>query len=204
MSGAAGKRRRWLPALVGLGSMGLSLFAGWMVFANRPDNAAAALDPSEITGSAGEAARVLGTSSGLPLPRFVSLKSGKTNVRRGPSDSHRVDWVFQRKGLPVEIVAESDNWRRIRDSEGEEGWILQNLLTGKRTALIMPWDRQAVAGLYAGTNSRSGLVAKIEAGVLGEIESCAGGWCEITAGGKQGYIEQSKLWGVYPGETVDD
>jgi SH3-like domain-containing protein len=197
------KRRRLLPVFLGLGSMALSLGAGWMVFANRADDAAAR-DGAEITGSTGEASRILGTSSGLPLPRFVSLKSGKTNVRRGPSDGHHVVWVFQRKGLPVEIVAESDNWRRIRDSEGEEGWILQNLLTGKRTALVLPWDREAVAGLYAGTNSRSGLVAKLEAGVLGEVEACADGWCEIATGGKQGYIEQSKLWGVYPDESVGD
>lgn len=194
-------KRRWTQVFLAIAAIGLCFGAGWTIFGKCAESIAATPDGAEITGSTG---RVLGASTGLPLPRFVSLKSAKTNVRGGPSSDHQVVWVFQRKGLPVEVVAESDNWRRIRDSDGEEGWILQNMLAGKRTGVVMPWQRQAVAGLYGAPQLKGGIVARLEAGVVGEIESCAKGWCEFSAGGQQGYIEQAKLWGVYPDETVDN
>ena len=80
-----------------------------------------------------------GSGTGLPVPRYVSLKTDRVNLREGPSKDHRTAWVFQRAGLPVEIVAEYETWRRIRDSEGTEGWVLHSLLSGRRTALVMPW-----------------------------------------------------------------
>ena len=92
----------------------------------------------EITGSVAAPAQAFGPS-GFPVPRFVTLKATKVNVRRGPSSDHEVAFVFQRKGLPVEIIAESENWRKIRDSEGTEGWILQSMLTGRRTAYVAKW-----------------------------------------------------------------
>lgn len=141
--------------------------------------------------------------SGLPLPRFVSLKAEKVNVRRGPDSDYPVSWVFQRKGLPVEIIAESENWRRIRDSEGAEGWILQNMLSGKRTAMVAPWRQNETLPLHSGPATNTGLVARLSAGVVAEIEECGRDWCEVVAGGYDGFIAQSNLWGVYPGETVD-
>lgn len=141
--------------------------------------------------------------SGLPLPRFVSLKAEKVNVRRGPNSDYPVSWVFQLKGLPVEIIAESENWRRIRDSEGAEGWILQNMLSGKRTAMIAPWRPNENIPLHAGPAKNGALIARIAAGVVAEIEECRRDWCEVSAGGFDGYIEQANLWGVYPGENLD-
>ncbi len=141
--------------------------------------------------------------SGLAIPRFVSLKADKVNVRRGPSSDHGVAWVFQRKGMPVEIVAESDNWRRIRDSDGEEGWILQNMLAGKRTASVAPWKMGETLPLHSAAEKASGLVAMMSAGVMAEVSTCSGEWCEISAGGYEGWIEQTMLWGVYPGEVVE-
>src|ERR1041384_1682003 len=79
-----------------------------------------------------------GTASGLPIPRFVSLKSDKVNVRAGPTKDHDVAWVYNRAALPVEVTAEFENWRRIRDWEGAEGWGYHSLLSGKRTALVAP------------------------------------------------------------------
>ena len=79
------------------------------------------------------------------FPRYVSLKTDRVNLREGPSKDHRTAWVFQRAGLPVEIVAEYETWRRIRDSEGTEGWVLHSLLSGRRTALVMPWAKGEVA-----------------------------------------------------------
>jgi SH3-like domain-containing protein len=114
-----------------------------------------------------------------------------------------VAWVFQRKGLPVEIVAEFENWRRIRDSDGEEGWILQNMLSGRRTAMIAPWRSGQSVTLYRDQNLTSEPVARLSAGVVADVESCSGEWCRVAAAGFSGYIEQAMLWGVYPGETVN-
>jgi SH3-like domain-containing protein len=141
--------------------------------------------------------------SGLPLPRFVSLKSGKVNVRKGPSSEYPVSWVFQRKGMPVEIVAEFETWRRIRDSQGEEGWILQQMLAGKRTAIVMGYNNVTGIPLRDDRSSKSAVVATLSPGVVGEVEACDGDWCEISAGGYQGYVSQVAVWGVYPGEVVD-
>jgi SH3-like domain-containing protein len=145
----------------------------------------------------------VGPNTGLPLPRYVSLKSDRVNLREGPSQDHQTTWVFQRAGLPVEITAESDNWRRIRDSEGTEGWVLQSLLSGRRTALVAPWKKETLA-LYAKPSETSAVVAKLQAGVLGNVRKCDGGsWCSIFGDGFDGYIQQSNLWGVYPDEKIE-
>lgn len=189
-----------------LGSLGLAAaclavagLAAWSFLGSRPDSLAGTAQ-GEITGSLAPAARTLGPSR-LPIPRFVSIKADKANVRRGPSSEHAVAWVFQQKGLPVEIVAEFGNWRRIRDSDGEEGWILQNLLTGKRTAVVAPW-RKGEALAMADRPGSGNMVARVSAGVIGEVEACDGQWCTLRAGGYRGFIEQTQLWGVYPGESV--
>src|SRR5918995_3250361 len=85
--------------------------------------------------------------TGLPVPRYVSLKTDRVNLREGPSKDHRTAWVFQRAGLPVEIVAEYETWRRIRDAEGTEGWVLHSLLSGRRTPLVMPWVKDPAASI---------------------------------------------------------
>lgn len=191
-----------------VGSIALSLACllvaggvGWSLFGKRSDSQAS-VAPGETTASIAPSAKALG-KSGLPVPRFVSLKAEKVNVRRGPSSDHPVAWVFNRKGMPVEIVAEFENWRRIRDSDGAEGWILQNMLSGKRTAMAAPWRQGQSIGLHNAPSKDAGLVARIDSGVVSEIEKCANGWCEIAAGGYDGYAEQASLWGVYPGEPVD-
>jgi len=117
---------------------------------------------------------------------FVSLKSDRVRVRRGPSTQHQVAWVYRARGLPVEIIAEFEDWRRIRDADGEEGWIRRSLLSGWRTAMIAPW-RQTVAMLSSG--------------VIGHVVSCTGSWCKLKVGGYEGWIEQAMLWGVYAGEV---
>jgi len=143
-------------------------------------------------------------ASGLPLPRFVSLKSDRVNVRKGPSTDHAVQWVFSRAGLPVEVIAESDNWRQVRDADGSEGWVFHSLLSGRRTALVMPWSKedQQIA-IYRRRSSSSGSVARVEPGVLGILLSCDGNWCDFSVNGYSGWIEQERLWGVYSGERLD-
>jgi SH3-like domain-containing protein len=174
----------------------------WSLFGNKPDSLAnSASDPNFTASISGKTASV--GQSGLAIPRFVSLKAEKVNVRRGPSSDHPVAWVFQRKGLPVEIVAEFENWRRIRDSDGEEGWILQSMLAGKRTAVVAPWRGTQMTTLHAAANTQSPVAANLAAGAMSDVTSCDGKWCEINAGGYDGYVEQDMLWGVYPGETVN-
>lgn len=139
---------------------------------------------------------------GLPIPRFVSLKSERINVRGGPGRNHAVQWVFQNKGIPVEIVAEFENWRRIRDADGEEGWIYHSLLSGARTVTVSPWKSDARLELLDKPSRLSKIVAFAEPGVMGRINQCTGSWCLVTLQGFEGWIDQNALWGVYPGEVV--
>lgn len=145
----------------------------------------------------------LGPVTNLPLPRYASLKSDKVNLREGPSKDHRTKWIYQRAGLPVEIIAEFENWRRIRDSEGTEGWVLHSLLTGKRMVLVAPWVVDKPVPLYNRANKQSAVEAQLMPGVLGLVKSCRDLWCRIDGEGFDGYIEKTQLWGVYPDETVD-
>jgi SH3-like domain-containing protein len=144
--------------------------------------------------------------SGLPLPRFVSLKSGRVNSRIGPGVNYPVDWLYLKPGLPMEIIQEYDNWRRVRDSDGSEGWINQSLLSGKRTAITAPWQRgkDAAIRLLDAPEQDAGTIAVIEPGVIGKINQCNGQWCEMTFQGHTGWLSQSQVWGAYPGESIKD
>jgi SH3-like domain-containing protein len=144
--------------------------------------------------------------SGLPLPRFVSLKADRVNVRRGPGFDHKIDWVFLRAGLPVEIIAEFDTWRRIRDSEGAEGWVLGSLLSGRRTGLVAPWLKGETAKTFplrAEDEADARVLSRVGPAVLIDVMSCGGEWCDVATRGIRGWISQDALWGVYPGETIE-
>jgi SH3-like domain-containing protein len=144
-------------------------------------------------------------AGGLPLPRFVSLKSERVNVRSGPTKDNDVNWVYTRVGLPVEIIAEYDNWSRIRDWEGAEGWVLHSLLSGRRTALVSAPAKSVddFVPLHASSEKQSDITARLQAGVLATVKRCNNNWCRIAGQGFDGWIEQERLWGVYPGETVE-
>ncbi len=144
-----------------------------------------------------------GSVSGLPIPRFVSLKSDRVNVRSGPNKDQDVRWVYTRAGMPVEITAEFENWRRIRDWEGAEGWVYHSLLSGRRTAVVVPTLKDELVPLYEEPDLKSAEVARLQSGVLTHIKSCGGKWCEVAGKGFSGYIVQERLWGAYPNEKVD-
>jgi len=148
-------------------------------------------------------AQTPGTTSGLPVPRFVSLRSDRVHVRVGPAVDHDIRWTFARTGWPVEIVAESDNWRRIRDAEGAEGWVHHALLSSRRTALIAPSSKEKFFPVFEAADSKSRVSAELQPGVLATVRNCRGGWCRISGERFDGYIEQTRLWGVYPDETVE-
>ena len=168
---------------------------------HHAQKANAALAAGTITGSTTPALQL--GPSGLAVPRFVSLKTEKVNVRKGPSSDLAVAWVYQAKGLPVEITAEFETWRRIRDADGAEGWILQNMLTGKRTAVVAPSRKGSFINLMSSASIESAPLARLASGVQGEIKSCDGTWCRVVASGYDGYLDQNMLWGAYPGEVVN-
>ncbi len=141
--------------------------------------------------------------SGLPIPRFVSLKADRVNVRRGPSKNYAIEWIFARQGLPVEIVAESENWRQVRDSDGAEGWVFHSLLSGRRTALVAPWLKQRTLPMHRAPKATASIIAQVEPGVLGRIERCDGTWCMMVVDNFQGWMPQEALWGAYPGEVIE-
>ncbi|MDX2159277.1 MAG: SH3 domain-containing protein [Hyphomicrobiaceae bacterium] len=145
-------------------------------------------------------------ASGLPVPRYVSLKSDRVHARQGPGLDHKVLWEYRRAGLPVEVIREYESWRQVRDSDGAEVWIVRSLVSDRRTALVTPWETRkpepAKAQLLSGDREDAQPVAILEAGVIASIRSCDTRWCHVSVGDFRGYIQQSKLWGVYPGETV--
>jgi SH3-like domain-containing protein len=142
-------------------------------------------------------------TSGLQVPRFVSLKTDRVNVRGGPDKDHDVAWIYTRIGWPVEITAEFENWRRIRDSDGTEGWVYHSLLSGKRMAAVQLKSKTDLVALHAKPDTQSPVTAQLQSGVLGSIKHCNGVWCRLAGDGFDGWIEQNRLWGVYPDEKVE-
>ena len=143
--------------------------------------------------------------SGFPVPRIVSLKYDKVNVRARPAREQDVAWVYSRAALPVEVTAEFEKWRKIRDWEGAEGWVYHSMLSGRRTALVSPQSKgkDELLSLRAKPDAASGVTAKLQHGVLGTVKQCRDGWCRLVGDGFDGWIEQPRLWGVYPGEKVE-
>jgi SH3-like domain-containing protein len=144
-----------------------------------------------------------GSVSGLPVPRFVSLKSDRVNVRSGPNKDQDVRWVYTRANMPMEITAEFENWRRIRDWQGAEGWVYHSLLSGKRSAVVVPKLDAELVPLYEHHDAKSAELARLQAGVIGAVKSCDGAWCEFAGKNFDGWIRQDRLWGVYPNEKID-
>jgi SH3-like domain-containing protein len=144
----------------------------------------------------------VGPATGLPLPRYASLKTDRVNLREGPSKDHATKWVYERAGLPVEITAEFDTWRKVRDSEGTEGWVLHSLLSGRRTGLVGVGKTGQTFKIYTQPRMNGDVAATLQSGVIANDRSCDGSWCLIFGDGYRGYIEQVALWGVYPGEKI--
>lgn len=157
------------------------------------------LTPAYAQGAAAKGA------SGLPLPRFVSLKAKRVNMRVGPSTDYAVSWMYIKSGIPVEIIQEYENWRRIRDADGTEGWVSQSLISGDRTALAAPWMRGKGENIYVvmrrEAHNNGAIVANLEPGVMFKIGECNGTWCRAEAGDAKGWVPQAEIWGAYPGEA---
>lgn len=141
-----------------------------------------------------------GLDSGLPLPRFVSLSSDKVNARTGPGSRYPIAWQYQRRGLPVEVVAEYEYWRRIRDHDGTETWVHKNLTSGKRFAVV----DGTVRALYKKPDMDTEVLLTAEPGVQARIRKCPDlAWCQVEIAGTRGWIPRQHLWGLYANETFD-
>jgi SH3-like domain-containing protein len=140
-----------------------------------------------------------GPVTGFALPRFVSMGASEGNARRGPSRSHRIDWVFTRRGMPVMIVAEHGHWRRVVDRDGVGGWMHYSLLSGVRTAIV----EEDMLALYSRPDASSPVRARAEMGVIGRLRECRPDWCLMETGGYRGWVDPRALWGVEPGEVFD-
>ena len=145
--------------------------------------------------------RAVGSDTGRPLPRFAALGSNQVNLRVGPDLRFRIDWTYQRKDLPVQIIEEHQAWRRIRDPEGTEGWVQKPLLSARRSFLVQGEER----ALRRKPEEAADLVARLRPGVIGSLRRCeaASAWCEARVGDYRGYIRRSEIWGVAPGEVIE-
>ncbi len=140
-----------------------------------------------------------GPVTNLPLPRYVSLKGNEGNARRGPSLSHRIDWVFRHAGMPLRVVAEFGNWRRVEDRDGAGGWVHYSLLSGVRTAVIT----SDMVDLRARPDTNAAVVARAEAGAIVRVHECNPDWCRVSGGGEKGWITKDVMWGVDRQELRD-
>lgn len=140
------------------------------------------------------------TSSGLPIPRFVSLSGDKVFIRTGPALKYPIKWVYQRPHMPIEIIGEFDTWRKVRDIDGDDGWVHTSLLSGNRSGIV---KGEANLSVRKAPEDGASVIAYLEPGVVVGIEACKGAWCEIDAQGYSGFAERKFLWGIYDSEDFD-
>lgn len=162
--------------------------------------------------SAQALARESGSVTGLPLPRFISLKFAETNLRKGPNPKYPITWTYKIKNYPMEVTAEFENWRRLRDADGSEGWVHETLINGSRNVLILTNDymqpnpeyerrtRELVLFRYPDENSYPML--RVELGVMGKLKSCDQQWCKVKVENTTAWVRKINLWGVYPEEII--
>lgn len=146
----------------------------------------------------------VGQATGLELPRYVSLRASRARLRAGPGTQYPVNWVYVRPGIPLEIIAEYGNWRMVRDWTSAKGWMYRSLLSGRRTAVVAPWQKDPVP-LKRRPSDKAPPIAMLTPGVIGSLEQCDGRWCRVSVrdGAWRGYVPQEKLWGAYPGELLE-
>ena len=144
------------------------------------------------------------TTSGLPLPRFVSLSDDRVNVRAGPGKRFPINWVYLRKGLPVEVIGEFGHWRRTRDIDGVVGWIHLSMLSGRRTVIITTNNPEtAPLTLHRGPDTQSTPIARVEIGAHGRLLECEKSWCRIKLAPYRGWLPKNILWGLNQDEQID-
>ena len=139
-------------------------------------------------------------ATGLPVPRWVTIKAGRVNVRRGPNLLQEILWTYVKPGAPVEIIAETEGWRRIRDVDGSKGWVRAPMLDGRRNVRV---TGQLNAPLLREPRADADALAFAAPGLVARLVSCEGRWCAVSSRGYEGYVERTRLWGVHADERVN-
>jgi SH3-like domain-containing protein len=139
-------------------------------------------------------------AQGLPVPRFVTLRAPEANMRTGPDTKFPTKWVYQRPGLPLEVIAEHHHWRRVRDIQGHDGWMHKRMLSGRRAVMLT-----GPSVLYESPGGDARPVARLDPLVVLTVLKCppALAWCQVTVGDYRGWAERSRMWGVYPNEVIE-
>ena len=156
-------------------------------------------DSALISKAVAQEAKIVVQGSGLPVPRFVTLKSDEVNMRVGPGREYPKSWVYRRKGLPLKVIAEFDVWRKVIDHEQTTGWVHSQLVTLKRTALIT----NRLTKLYSQADDQSPVIAVAEQGVLMELQTCGVKWCRIANDDLRAFVHRDDIWGILENETLD-
>ena len=193
IAGNAAARRRNAPAAAGAAAGAAAAGAATAAITRPPE--------PEPPPPAAPPKPVLGTVTGLPLPRFAALGSNQVNLRIGPDLRYRIDWTYQRRDLPVQIIEEHQIWRKIRDPEGTEGWVQRPLLNARRTFLVQGEER----ALRRRPDAEAPPVARLKPGVIGLLRRCEAGsaWCEVRVANHAGWLRRSEIWGVGAEEAIE-
>ena len=146
----------------------------------------------------GFADAALAAGSTKTPPYWASITAGEARMRSGPGRNYPVAWLYRRADLPVRVIEVHKAWRKVQDPDGEKGWVLVNLLSDRRTAYV----KTAAAAIREAPDRSSRLLWKAAPGVVGRLDKCERGWCEIEIGRRDGYIEIGDIWGVDLGEQV--
>ena len=150
-------------------------------------------------GASAQEAKLVVQGSGLPVPRFVTLKSDTVNMRVGPGREYPLSWVYKQKNLPLKVIAEFDVWRKVMDHEGTTGWVHSQLVTLKRYALI----QSRLTKLYRKADADSPVLAVADKGVLVELQLCEPQWCRVETSNLRAYVRREDIWGVLETEILN-
>jgi SH3-like domain-containing protein len=163
-------------------------------------NAGGAVPVATIPPPARPAHMEKGSSTGLPVPRFISLATNDVNMRVGPGFQYPIEWVYRRRELPVEVQREFDVWRLVLAPDGGRGWVHEATVSGIRTFLVIGGDRI----LRRRPDDKASAVAVLKEGVIGTIRRCKAGdaWCAVVVDGRRGFLPRVDFWGTFPGEAV--
>ena len=154
-----------------------------------------------------------GSVTGLPIPRFITLKSNEVNLRKGPNSKYPISWTYQRKGYPMQLIAEFENWRKIKDVDNVEGWVHENLITGARSVLVIDnqyqrenpeyQKRKKELVIFPYPDETSYPMLRVEFGVLAKLKKCTVDWCKVRIEDLSGWVRKENLWGVFEEEIID-
>ena len=133
------------------------------------------------------------TPSGYPVPRYIILKFPKVNARAGPGEDHKLRFVYRTRGLPLQVVAETSEWRRVCDPEGQVTWVHKRVTDGRRNVINMS-DRPAP--LYRSPKPGAEPAAYLNVRALAGLVRCEKGWCKVKTAGASGWVREGALWGT--------